>query len=241
MTVSTETRRAFEALLMVADEPIPASLCAQLLEMSQADLDEMADALIAEYEASRSRLCAAARRRRLSLLQPSRHGALRRAVRARRPDRRACRTRRSRRSRSWRTSSRSRGARSLRSAASTSTPRCARSSSGATAPRSAATTGPGQAVLYGTTPMFLEKLGLDCRQRSSAAGRLRARTRSDGGLREQPARGSGHRCGRGRSRPKRRLRRPSSPDERRRRRRRRAPPENPGPTRLRESARLRET
>lgn len=52
MTVSTETRRAFEALLMVADEPIPASLCAQLLEIGQADLDELADALIAEYEAS---------------------------------------------------------------------------------------------------------------------------------------------------------------------------------------------
>lgn len=52
MTASTETRRAFEALLMVADEPIPASLCAQLLEIGQADLDELADALIAEYEAS---------------------------------------------------------------------------------------------------------------------------------------------------------------------------------------------
>ncbi len=52
MTVSTESRRAFEALLMVADEPIPAGLCAQLLEISQADLDELADTLIAEYESS---------------------------------------------------------------------------------------------------------------------------------------------------------------------------------------------
>ncbi|MEY2468606.1 MAG: segregation and condensation protein [Actinomycetota bacterium] len=52
MTASTETRRAFEALLMVADEPIPAGLCAQLLEISQTDLDEMADALIADYEAA---------------------------------------------------------------------------------------------------------------------------------------------------------------------------------------------
>ena len=52
MTVSTETRRAFEALLMVADEPIPAGLCAQLLEISQSDLDEMAETLIADYEAS---------------------------------------------------------------------------------------------------------------------------------------------------------------------------------------------
>ena len=52
MSVTTETRRAFEALLMVADEPIAVSLCAQLLEVSQADVDEMAEALIAEYEAA---------------------------------------------------------------------------------------------------------------------------------------------------------------------------------------------
>ena len=52
MTASTETRRAFEALLMVADEPIPAGLCAQLLEISQTDLDSLAETLIAEYEAA---------------------------------------------------------------------------------------------------------------------------------------------------------------------------------------------
>lgn len=52
MTVSNETRRAFEALLMVAEEPIPASLCAQLLEISVGDLDALAETLINEYEAS---------------------------------------------------------------------------------------------------------------------------------------------------------------------------------------------
>ncbi|MEY2426341.1 MAG: segregation and condensation protein [Actinomycetota bacterium] len=52
MTVSTETRRAFEALLMVADEPIPVGLCAQLLEISQTDVDAMAEALMAEYDAA---------------------------------------------------------------------------------------------------------------------------------------------------------------------------------------------
>lgn len=52
MTVSAETRRAFEALLMVADEPIQAGVCAQLLEIGQAELDELADQLIAEYEAA---------------------------------------------------------------------------------------------------------------------------------------------------------------------------------------------
>ena len=51
MTVTIETRRAFEALLMVADEPIPVSLCAQLLEISQTDVDELAETLMAEYEA----------------------------------------------------------------------------------------------------------------------------------------------------------------------------------------------
>lgn len=50
--MSTESRRAFEALLMVADEPIPASLCAQLLELSQAAVDELAETLMAEYEAA---------------------------------------------------------------------------------------------------------------------------------------------------------------------------------------------
>jgi segregation and condensation protein B len=50
--MSNESRRAFEALLMVADEPIPASLCAQLLELSQTAVDELAGTLMAEYEAS---------------------------------------------------------------------------------------------------------------------------------------------------------------------------------------------
>ncbi len=52
MTVSTETRRAFEALLMVADEPIAVGMCAQLLEISQTDVDAMAEALMAEYDAA---------------------------------------------------------------------------------------------------------------------------------------------------------------------------------------------
>ena len=37
--------------------------------------------------------------------------------------------------------------------------------------------GPGQAVLYGTTPLFLERLGLDSLARPPAARRLRARAR----------------------------------------------------------------
>jgi segregation and condensation protein B len=50
--MSNESRRAFEALLMVAEEPIAAGMCAQLLEISQAAVDELAEELIAEYEAA---------------------------------------------------------------------------------------------------------------------------------------------------------------------------------------------
>jgi segregation and condensation protein B len=50
--MSNESRRAFEALLMVAEEPIPVSLCAQLLEISQTAVYELAEGLMAEYEAA---------------------------------------------------------------------------------------------------------------------------------------------------------------------------------------------
>jgi segregation and condensation protein B len=50
--MSSESRRAFEALLMVAEEPIAVSLCAQLLEMSQTAVDELAESLMADYEAA---------------------------------------------------------------------------------------------------------------------------------------------------------------------------------------------
>lgn len=50
--MSNESRRAFEALLMVADEPIPVSLCAQLLEISQVDVDALAETLMADYDAA---------------------------------------------------------------------------------------------------------------------------------------------------------------------------------------------
>jgi segregation and condensation protein B len=50
--MSSESRRAFEALLMVAEEPIAVSLCAQLLELSQTAVDELAESLMADYEAA---------------------------------------------------------------------------------------------------------------------------------------------------------------------------------------------
>ena len=40
--------------------------------------------------------------------------------------------------------------------------------------------GPGQAVLYGTTRLFLERLGLDSHRPAAAPGRVRARPRGHG-------------------------------------------------------------
>jgi segregation and condensation protein B len=49
---STETRRAIEAVLMVAELPVEPQLLAQLLEIPVARVGELCEALAAEYEAS---------------------------------------------------------------------------------------------------------------------------------------------------------------------------------------------
>lgn len=49
---STETRRALEAVLMVAEIPVDPQLLAQLLEISVARVGELCEALAAEYAAS---------------------------------------------------------------------------------------------------------------------------------------------------------------------------------------------
>jgi segregation and condensation protein B len=46
-----EVRRAIEAVLMVAEAPVEAQLLAQLLEVSQAQVVQICEALAAEYEA----------------------------------------------------------------------------------------------------------------------------------------------------------------------------------------------
>jgi len=46
-----ERRRAIEAMLMVADEPVPAGLLAQLLEMKPADVEALCAQMAAIYEA----------------------------------------------------------------------------------------------------------------------------------------------------------------------------------------------
>jgi len=47
----TERRRAVEAILMVADEPVPPSLIAQLLEVTPADVEALCAQMAAIYEA----------------------------------------------------------------------------------------------------------------------------------------------------------------------------------------------
>ena len=51
-TTSTETRRAIEAVLMVAEVPVEPHLLAQLLEIPAAQVVEVCEALAAEYEAT---------------------------------------------------------------------------------------------------------------------------------------------------------------------------------------------
>jgi segregation and condensation protein B len=50
--MSTEVRRAIEAILMVADSPVEPRLLAQLTEVPVAQIEVMCDELAAEYEAS---------------------------------------------------------------------------------------------------------------------------------------------------------------------------------------------
>ena len=156
-----ELRAAVEAILLVAEEPVPAQLLAQLLEVPPTAVEELCAELAAEL---RGRRAGASSWRRspaatASTATPSRPPTSSASCSRARPP--GCRPPPSRRWRSSPTSSRSAGPSWRPSAASTSTASPARSSSAATSRRSPAIPGPGQAVLYGTTPAFLEKLGLD--------------------------------------------------------------------------------
>jgi segregation and condensation protein B len=51
MTVHEEARRAIEAIILVAEEPIDTNLLGQLLELGPAVVDELCRDLAAEYEA----------------------------------------------------------------------------------------------------------------------------------------------------------------------------------------------
>ncbi|HZT65998.1 MAG TPA: SMC-Scp complex subunit ScpB [Acidimicrobiales bacterium] len=49
--MASDTRRALEAVLMAADEPVPPRLLAELLEVSADTIDQLCAELAAEYEA----------------------------------------------------------------------------------------------------------------------------------------------------------------------------------------------
>jgi segregation and condensation protein B len=49
--MASEAARAVEAILMVAEEPVPTQLLAQLLELAPVRVDELCDELAAAYEA----------------------------------------------------------------------------------------------------------------------------------------------------------------------------------------------
>ena len=53
MTAGSDTRRALEALILVADEPVPPRLLAELLEIPAEQVENLCAELAAEYEAER--------------------------------------------------------------------------------------------------------------------------------------------------------------------------------------------
>ena len=83
--MATEAARAAEAILLVAEEPVEPQLLAQLLEVSPARVDELCAELAASYAGRGPGLRAGPGGRRLPLPDRSRPGALRRALRPRRP------------------------------------------------------------------------------------------------------------------------------------------------------------
>ena len=77
---SAEYVRAIEAVVLVAHEPVPPELLAQLLERSITDIERWCHELAAGYEADGPRLPARARRRRVPLPDVTRPDPVRRAL-----------------------------------------------------------------------------------------------------------------------------------------------------------------
>ena len=113
----TDTRRALEAVLMVAEEPVEPQLLAQLLEVSVEAVLDLCTELAAQYAIDERGFELVRGGRRLPLPEPPGPGAVRRAVRRSTGRPPACRRPRSRRWPSWPTSNRSPGHRSPPSAA----------------------------------------------------------------------------------------------------------------------------
>ena len=84
--VITEARRAVEAVVMAAIEPVEPQVLAQLVEIPVTEVEALCSELAEEYERDGRGFALGARRRRLPVPDPPGHGAVRRAVRARGPD-----------------------------------------------------------------------------------------------------------------------------------------------------------
>ena len=182
-------KRAIEAVVLVAHDPVAPELLAQLLEQPVTDVERWCDELAAGYDDQEARLRARPRRRRLPLPDPPRPDALRRALPAQRPagppvrggardagDRRlqaadlAGADRLDPRRRPRRRAAHAAGARLHRRRRPRSRP------------------GPGRAVRHDR--QFLEKLGLDSHRRPPADRRVHPRRRRGRGA-SRPACGSG--------------------------------------------------
>ncbi len=85
--VITEARRAVEAVVMAAIEPVEPQVLAQLVEIPVSRGRGAVHRARRGVRAGGPRVRARARRRRLPVPDPPRHGAVRRALRARGPDR----------------------------------------------------------------------------------------------------------------------------------------------------------
>ena len=158
-TVSQEQRRAIEAVLMVADSPVEPGMLAQLLEVAPRRWKPCATNWPV-LPSRTPRFRPGQGGGRLRVPEPSRSGTLHRAPRARGPDGPAIGRR-----------PRDAGGRGLQATDIPGSggrhPRCqCQCRPAALCPRGyvcevARDPGPGQAVLYGTSPLLLERLGLD--------------------------------------------------------------------------------
>ena len=180
--------RAIEAIVMVAEEPVEPHLLAQLLEVpptQRRGAVRRAGRRRTRTTTAASCSCGSPAATASRAIPTSRRTSSGSCSRASRP---GCRPPRSRRWRSSPTSSRSPAPRSPPSAASTSTASMRTLQQRGYIDEIGRDPGPGQAVLFGTTPLFLERLGLDSLDDLPAARRVRARAprssrRSSTGLR----------------------------------------------------------
>ena len=159
-TTADDAKQAIEAVVLVAHDPVPPDLLAQLLERPVTDVERWCAELAASVRRWRPGVPAGTRRRWLPVPDPSRSGPVRRAVPRPRPASCGSPARRSKRSPSSPTSSRSRAP--IASIRGVDPDGVLRTLQGrGYIDQVGRDPGPGQAMLYGTTPAFLLKLGVN--------------------------------------------------------------------------------